>query len=123
MGGANPAGIFRRHPDVLHRAGERQIAEMAEQQGQMLDRTARWVKPDGLLIYATCSLERAEGEDRIDRFLGEHPEFNIEPPHPKELPAGIAVNDQGCIRTLPGMLEDKGGLDGFFIARLRREKT
>jgi len=113
-------GIFRRHPDVLHRAGDRQIAEMAEQQALMLDRAARWVKPGGLLIYATCSLERAEGEEQIDRFLAGHAGFEIVPPVPDELPSGMAPDEQGCIRTLPGMLADKGGIDGFFIARLRR---
>lgn len=113
-------GIFRRHPDVLHRAGERQIAAMAEQQILMLERAARWVKPGGLLIYATCSLEKVEGEEQIDRFLQEHPEFGIVPAMPEELPPGIMPDERGCIRTLPSMLADKGGIDGFFIARLKR---
>ena len=76
--------------------------------------------PGGRLIYATCSLERAEGEDQIAAFLSERSDFVIEPPQPGELPAGIAPTDAGHVRTLPGMLADAGGLDGFFIARLRR---
>lgn len=111
-------GIFRRHPDVLYRAGPRLISDMAEQQAALLDRCAPWVKPGGLLIYATCSLERAEGEEQIERFLNTHSEYQVQPPRKDELPAGISVTPQGCIRTLPGMMEDKGGLDGFFIARL-----
>ena len=113
-------GIFRRHPDVLHRAGPRQIAEMAELQAQMLDRAADWVKPGGLLIYATCSLEQAEGEDQIARFLAEREDFTLLPPAEGELPPGVTADAQGHIRTLPGMLADKGGIDGFFIARLTR---
>ena len=113
-------GIFRRHPDVLHRAGPRQIAEMAELQAQMLDRAAGWVKPGGLLIYATCSLEQAEGEDQIARFLAEREDFALLPPAEGELPPGVTADAQGQIRTLPGMLADKGGIDGFFIARLTR---
>ncbi len=113
-------GIFRRHPDVLHRAGGRQIADMAEQQALLLERAARWVKPGGVLIYATCSLERMEGEEQIDRFLAAHPAFSIIAPGPDELPAGISADAGGCIRTLPGMMAGKGGVDGFFIARLRR---
>src|SRR3546814_191528 len=49
-------GIFRRHPDVLHRVEPRQIAEMAALQTDLLARAARWVKPGGTLVYATCSL-------------------------------------------------------------------
>lgn len=113
-------GIFRRHPDVLHRASERIIAEMADQQAALLARVGDWVKPGGLLIYATCSLERVEGEERIAACLLERPDFTIVPVRPNELPDGIAPASSGTVRTLPGMLEDKGGVDGFFIARLRR---
>jgi 16S rRNA (cytosine967-C5)-methyltransferase len=90
-------GIFRRHPDVLHR-----------------------VKPGGLLVYATCSLERAEGEEQLMAFLGAQPDFAIDPVAAEELPAGIAPHQRGWVRTLPGMLGAEGGCDGFFIARLKR---
>jgi 16S rRNA (cytosine967-C5)-methyltransferase len=112
-------GIFRRHPDVLYRAGPRQIAEMAEVQAQMLDRAAAWVKPGGMLIYATCSLERVEGEDQIAAFLARHPGFAVDPIRADELPEGITPTAEGTLRTLPGMLEEAGGADGFFVARLR----
>ncbi len=112
-------GIFRRHPDVLHRIEPRQIAEMAALQAELLDRAARWVKPGGTLIYATCSLERAEGEDQIAAFFARHPNWTVEPVRPDELPDTIAPDDSGFIRTLPGMLADAGGLDGFFAVRLR----
>ncbi|MGE4431100.1 MAG: RsmB/NOP family class I SAM-dependent RNA methyltransferase [Sphingobium sp.] len=113
-------GIFRRHPDTLHRVGARQIAEMADLQTQLLDRAAPWVKPGGMLIYATCSLERAEGEDQIDRFLRDHPAFRVLPPDSADLPAGVVPDERGCVRTLPTLLADAGGLDGFFIARMVR---
>jgi 16S rRNA (cytosine967-C5)-methyltransferase len=112
-------GIFRRHPDVLYRAGPRQIAEMAELQAAMLDRAAVWVKPGGMLIYATCSLERAEGEDQIAVFLGRNPAFAVDQIRQEELPDGIAPTAAGFVRTLPGLLEAEGGLDGFFVARLK----
>lgn len=114
-------GIFRRHPDVLWRAGPRQIAETTAVQTQMLARAADWVKPGGLLIYATCSLEQAEGEQQIAAFLAAHPEFAPRPPAPEELPEGLAADPRGWLRTLPGMLEEAGGIDGFFIARLARK--
>lgn len=112
-------GILRRHPDVLHRIEPRQIAEMADLQRELLDRAADWLKPGGTLIYATCSLERAEGEDRIGAFLDTHAGWSIDRVRADELPAGILPDESGYIRTLPGMLSDAGGLDGFFVARLR----
>ncbi|HEV7341606.1 MAG TPA: transcription antitermination factor NusB [Sphingopyxis sp.] len=112
-------GIFRRHPDVLHRIEPRQIAEMAALQSELLARAARWVKPGGVLIYATCSLERAEGEDQVATFLKHHASWRVDRVRADELPAGIAPDASGFVRTLPGLLADAGGLDGFFVARLR----
>ena len=112
-------GIFRRHPDVLHRIEPRQIDEMAALQADLLDRAAGWLKPDGRLVYATCSLEQAEGEDQVAAFLERHPDWIVDPVLPDELPDGIEPAASGFIRTLPDMLADAGGLDGFFVARLR----
>ena len=112
-------GIFRRHPDVLHRIEPRQIADMAALQCDLLARAAMWVRPGGTLVYATCSLERAEGEDQIADFLSRHPGWTVIPVRADELPAPIAPDASGFVRTLPTMLGDAGGLDGFFVARLR----
>jgi len=112
-------GIFRRHPDVLHRIEPAQIAEMALLQSELLDRAARWVKPGGTLVYATCSLERAEGEDQIAAFLERHSGWAIEPARAGELPDAVTPDASGFVRTLPGTLAEVGGLDGFFVARLR----
>ena len=113
-------GIFRRHPDVLHRVRPSLIAEMAALQARLLDRAAAWVKPGGVLVFATCSLEPEEGESQLDRFLASHAGFAIEPVRPDELPEGLAPRPDGSLRILPGALFAQGGLDGFFIARLRR---
>ena len=113
-------GIFRRHPDVLYRAHPRVVEEMAALQTRILDRAAAWVKPGGTLVYATCSLEPAEGEEQAARFLGDHDDFAVTPAREKELPAGIAPTAEGFVRTLPGTLAAAGGCDGFFIARFRK---
>lgn len=112
-------GIFRRHPDVIHRIEPRQIAEMAALQAELLARAAAWVKPGGILVYATCSLEQAEGEDQVSTFLDHHAGWAIDPASAEDLPDAIAADDKGLIRTLPDMLADAGGLDGFFVARFR----
>jgi 16S rRNA (cytosine967-C5)-methyltransferase len=113
-------GIFRRHPDVLHRVGPREIAEMVELQSRLLDRSVGWLTPGGRLVYATCSLEPEEGEQRIEAVLADHPEIAIDAVGADELPAGVTPHERGWVRTLPGMLAEQGGLDGFFIARLVR---
>ncbi|WP_029936971.1 RsmB/NOP family class I SAM-dependent RNA methyltransferase [Sphingomonas sp. UNC305MFCol5.2] len=113
-------GIFRRHPDVLHRVRPSLIAEMAALQSRLLDRAAAWVKPGGILVFSTCSLEPQEGEAQLARFLAGHPEFAIAPISPNELPEGVTPREDGSLRLLPGALAESGGLDGFFIVRLRR---
>jgi len=115
-------GIYRRHPDVLHRIGARQIAELAELQTELLDRAADWVKPGGTLVYATCSLEQAEGEEQMAAFLARHPDYRSAPAEPGELPVGIEPTADGWVRTLPATLSEEGGVDGFFIARLVRSQ-
>ena len=112
-------GIFRRHPDVLHRVRPSLIAELAEVQARLFDRAAAWVRPGGILIFATCSLEPQEGEAQVERFLASHDAYAIEPVRAEELPPGVTPLANGTVRILPGMLAEAGGLDGFFIARLR----
>ena len=113
-------GIFRRHPDVLHRVRPSAISEMAALQERILGRAAGWVKPGGTLVYATCSLEPAEGEDQLKRFLSVRDDYAVDPVRADQLPAGITPHADGYVRTLPGMLADVGGCDGFFMVRLKR---
>jgi 16S rRNA (cytosine967-C5)-methyltransferase len=112
-------GTFRRHPDVLHRIGPRQIAELVALQKSLLDHAANFVKPAGSLIYATCSLEPEEGEAQAADFLANHTDFAVAPINAEQLPNGIAATS-GQVRTLPGMLADQGGLDGFFAAHFQK---
>jgi len=97
-------GIFRRHPDVLHRVRPRAITELAEAQAAMLARAAGWLKPGGRLVYSVCSLERQEGEQVAAAFLERRDDYRIEAEH----------------RLLPGRFEAEGGADSFFIALLTR---
>jgi 16S rRNA (cytosine967-C5)-methyltransferase len=111
-------GTFRRHPEVLYRAGPRIIAESAELQGRLLDRAAQWLKPGGALVYSVCSLEPPEGEQVVTAFLDRHPGFRID--GPTDLPGFVTPSPEGWVRILPDVLEAEGGLDGFFMARLVR---
>lgn len=109
-------GTCRRHPDVLHRIGKGQIADMVELQRALAAKAAEWLNPGGVLVYAVCSLEAEEGEEQaawIDAELSLTPA----PITAEELPAGLAPTPEGWLRTHPGMLADQGGLDGFFVGR------
>jgi 16S rRNA (cytosine967-C5)-methyltransferase len=109
-------GTFRRHPEVLYRARPAIISESAELQAKLLDRSAEWVGPGGNIVYAVCSLERAEGEEIVSAFIRGHPEFRLDPPASVPVP----VSGEGWLRILPGAFESDGGMDGFFTARLVR---
>ena len=112
-------GTCRRHPDVLHRTGPTQsagLSELADLQRALLERAAGWLAPGGRLVYATCSLEPAEGEAQAAAFTGLIPL----PISADELPAGIAATPAGWLRTDPGMMRESGGIDGFFAARFVR---
>ena len=111
-------GTFRRHPEVLYRARPAIIEQSAELQARLLSRAADWVKPGGSLVYAVCSLEPVEGEERIDDFLAERPDYRLEPA--PTLVDGVTPHPKGWLRVLPGMIEAEGGLDGFFTAHLVR---
>ena len=112
-------GTCRRHPDVLHRIGARQIPEMVELQRALAAKAAEWLNPGGVLVYAVCSLEAEEGEEQA-AWINANCGLTPMPITPEELPAGLAPTTEGWLRTHPGMLADQGGLDGFFVARWRK---
>ena len=107
-------GTARRHPDVLHRIGPRQIEDLSEVQARLIERACGWLTPGGALVYAVCSLESEEGEDQAEKVW-----LPREPISAEELPAGLSPTSKGTVRTDPGMLPEHGSLDGFFIARWR----
>ncbi len=109
-------GTFRRHPEVLYRARAQIVAESAALQQRLLAHAAGLLRPGGTVVYAVCSLEREEGE----AIVAAQQELVLDPILASELPAGVAPSPEGWVRVLPGMLEERGGLDGFFIARLVR---
>lgn len=114
-------GAIRRHPDIQRLKGVQDVAKLADTQARMLRHAVELVKPGGVLIYCTCSLQPEEGERQIDALLGGGATVERMPVEAGEV-GGLAeiVNGRGEVRTLPGQFADRGGMDGFFIARLRR---
>jgi 16S rRNA (cytosine967-C5)-methyltransferase len=107
-------GTFRRHPDGRWRVTEDDIASLARLQDELLDAAAACVKPGGLLIYSTCSLEPEENELRVETFLSPRPGWRIEPP--ADVVDDTLLDEAGRLCVLP----QRQGVDGSFAARLRR---
>jgi 16S rRNA (cytosine967-C5)-methyltransferase len=120
-------GTIRRHPDVPWVKGEEDVAKLADLQARLLDKAAALTKPGGRLVYCTCSLEPEEGERQAAAFLARTPAFRHDPARPEELPGlAQAITSEGDVRTLPhhgGPELGAAGLDGFFIARFRRDNS
>ena len=117
-------GTLRRHPELPYIRDGLDIGPLAKLQTRMLKAASRLVKPEGLLIYCTCSLEIEEGEKQIESFLSAFGmDFELMPVRPVE--DGFdshLITAEGNLRTLPYMTIGKeSGLDGFFAARLKRK--
>jgi 16S rRNA (cytosine967-C5)-methyltransferase len=109
-------GTFRRHPDARWRLKVSDIAVLAAMQRTVLRAAASVVRPGGLLVYGTCTLEPEENDAQIETFLRESPEWTLEPPPEGTVPAPVL--DAGRLRVLP----QRHGVDGAFAARLRRAR-
>ena len=109
-------GTMRRHPDARWRLQQGIFARAAERQERLLTAAAALVRPGGLLIYATCSLESEENELVVETFLNRNREFTRSPRHaavPPELVTGA-----GDFQSLP----QRHGIDGAYAARLIRKE-
>ncbi len=109
-------GTIRRRPEIRWRRQPEDLLRAAALQRELLDGVAGTLVPDGLLVYSTCSVEPEETEGVVAAFLADHPQFRLDDPRPALLQAADLVDDQGYLRTWPHC----HGMDGFFVARLRR---
>ncbi|HIJ62319.1 MAG TPA: MFS transporter, partial [Rhodospirillaceae bacterium] len=97
------------------------VAKLAAVQDRLLGAAARLLRPGGLLVYCTCSLQPEEGRPRIEALLAAGAPFRRRPVSPGELAGqGDLLSVDGDLRTLPCHLGEKGGMDGFYAARLER---
>ncbi|HET7041663.1 MAG TPA: RsmB/NOP family class I SAM-dependent RNA methyltransferase, partial [Gemmatimonadales bacterium] len=106
-------GTFARHPDARWKVTPRALEVIVQKQRDLLEGVASVVKPGGLLVYATCSIEPEENELQVNGFLAAHPEFSREP-SPAADPAWLSP--AGDLTLLPQV----HGTDGAYAARLRR---
>lgn len=114
-------GTIRRHPDLPWIKGAADVTVSAAAAYEILESGAALVEPGGMLVFAVCSLEREEGEEQIAAFLSNHPEFAHMPLTTDDVFGHSEwITPEGDLRTLPCHLSDKGGMDGFYAARLKR---
>ena len=114
-------GTYRRNPEALRATRPTEVAKLADVQHRLLDAAAERVKPGGRLVYCTCSLEREEGETQVLAFLRRNPAFRTIPADPAAIGAPPeALTPEGWLRILPSQWAERGGVDGFFAARLER---
>jgi 16S rRNA (cytosine967-C5)-methyltransferase len=110
-------GTIRRHPDVPHLKRPRDIEQLTRMQDRLLDAACDMLAPGGRLVYAVCSLLPDEGPGRIAAALARLP-LRLDPIALPALPE--AVTHEGFLRTTPALWPERGGMDGFFAARLVR---
>ncbi len=113
-------GTLRRNPDLKWRQTPEAIEELTAKQASILGNAAKLVKPGGRLVYATCSLLRAENHDVVDAFLAGHPEFEIESAtqilKQQGVVAGAKLDDNVMLELWP----HRTGTDGFFAAVMKK---
>lgn len=114
-------GTARRHPDVLRLKTQDDVDKLADLQARLLRAAVDMVRPGGLIVYCTCSLQPEEGPWQIGTLLASDApvEVDLIQPHEAGTLTDIITAD-GYLRTLPCHLSELGGMDGFFAARLRR---
>lgn len=114
-------GTIRRHPDVAWTKDPASITTLADDQERLLRQAIAIVRPGGLIVYAVCSLEPEEGSERIAKLLASTDDVERVPLTASDVNGfGELISPDGDLRTLPCHFAERGGMDGFFAARLRR---
>ena len=105
-------GILRRKPDLRWRKRPEDLKALPPFQRQLLESAAKCVKPGGILVYSTCTINEEENGAVVDSFLAAHAEF-------KAVPVGDSL---GFRQDTPYLciLPQRDGLDGFFIAKMQK---
>ncbi len=114
-------GTIRRHPDTGYLKSPKDIEGLVSIQERLLNHAGGMLGVGGVLIYCTCSLQKAEAEHQIEKFLSAHSNFARIPITPEEIGKyDELIDDNGDLRILPSHLAGQGGLDGFFVSRVTR---
>ncbi|MGK7897820.1 MAG: 16S rRNA (cytosine(967)-C(5))-methyltransferase [Xenococcus sp. (in: cyanobacteria)] len=108
-------GTLHKRPDIRWRQTQGKIAELSILQQELLTTAATWVKPQGILVYATCTINPQENEKVIQLFLDSHPDWSIAMPASKLIVNHFDLS-QGWIKVYPHRYD----MDGFFMVKLQK---
>lgn len=115
-------GTMRRHPDLPHAKDGSDFFDLFAIQSQMLDHAVHLLKPGGRLVYCTCSLLPDEGEAQVEDLVARHKGLRVDA-EALNVP-GVDPSwqtEEGGLRLRPDYWADKGGMDGFYIACIRKD--
>lgn len=112
-------GTIRRHPDLPFVKDGSELPSLTTLQAQLLDRALTWLKPGGRLVFSTCSLLPEEGEAQLAAALTRHPTLTTESPTLEGIDPSWWTPEK-ALRLRPDYWADQGGMDGFFLVRLRK---
>lgn len=115
-------GVIRRKPDIKWHKQPQDIQEIASVQYRLLTEVSKLLKPGGLLVYSTCTMEPEENQELVTRFCIDHPQFELDTALADDLPQPISrlmAQNQGFVQILPHQFAS----DGFFISRIRRKEA
>lgn len=113
-------GVLGRRPDARWRKEPGQIAELVKLQAEILESSSRCVKEKGVMVYCTCTITHEENMGQVEDFLSKHPEFILEDLTsflPRSMDPEVSTMPRGYLQILP----HRHGMDGFFIARMRKK--
>jgi 16S rRNA (cytosine967-C5)-methyltransferase len=105
-------GVLAKKPDIRHKDNE-SLQDLPELQYEILSASSNYLKEGGILVYSTCTLNPEENERVVERFLAEHSEFSL---------VDFSVGDISSVGGMLTLLPHVHGTDGFFIAKIRKEK-
>lgn len=111
-------GVLGKKTDLKYKATEEGCEQLSELQREILSVVHKYVKPDGTLVYSTCTINPAENMENVHWFLQEYPQFELSDIHDRlcgELQKDVM--EDGCLQLLPGVHQS----DGFFIACFRKK--
>jgi 16S rRNA (cytosine967-C5)-methyltransferase len=113
-------GIIRRRPEIKWNRKEEDIDDLVEIQKNILNNASKYVKPGGLIIYSTCTIEDSENLSRVNEFLSKNKEFKLSSfDQLIYYDENMKTSKQGYVQMFPNI----HGTDGFFIARIKKKNS
>ena len=103
-------GVFGKKPDIRYK-DLATVSELPPLQSEILEKSSLYLKPGGVLVYSTCTINPEENEAVTDKFIAAHPEFSYE---------GMEISGIDFSGGKYTFMPHKNGTDGFYIAKLRK---